>query len=323
MPEITHSSLHRIELFCKVAEALSFTAAAEQAGTSPSAVSKAVRRLEDQLGIKLFERTTRAIRLTQEGASYHGTCRDALDRIAQAELTLAQRRAHPHGTLRLSLPPSYGVVDLMPRLPRYLDRYRGDVRILASLSNSVAEFVTEGFDLAVRIGKVADSRLVARRLRDAQVLVVASPHYLAVHGTPTHPDELQDHPCIDLLLPDTRKPVPWEFSRGRRTWRVQVPAAITVDLPLAAVSAAVAGGGFARLLDFSVANEIEAGTLVEVLADFRPPGTPVSIVYPGNRHLSVNVRTFVDFILQEHSQEQARWAQPVGASADFRRNAAS
>ena len=218
---------------------------------------------------------------------------------------LAHRRNRPHGTLRVSMPPSYGVVDLMPRLPRYLDRYQREVKIVASLTNSVAAFVTEGFDVAVRIGKVADSRLVARKLRDAQVKVVASPAYLNRRGIPQDPDDLREHHCIDLLLPDTNKPVPWEFMRGKRISEVAVNASITVDLPLAAVSTAVAGGGVARLLDFSVADEIAAGRLVEVLGAFRPPPTPISIVYPASRHLPVNVRTFVDFLVGDEPRAGA------------------
>lgn len=302
MAELAGNRLSTIGLFCKAAEALSFTAAAELAGTTPSAVSKAVRRLEDQLGVRLFDRSTRAIRLTHEGVAYHQTCRDALNRIQEAEGLLAQRRSRPHGTLRVSVTPSYGVLELLPRLPRYLDRYQREVKVVASLTNSVAALITEGFDVAIRIGKVADSRLVARQLRDAHVKVVASPVYLNRYGIPQVPEDLRQHQCIDLILPDTNKPVPWEFMRGKRLLEVPVAASITVDLPLAAVSAAVSGGGFARLLDFSVAAEIAAGRLVEVLTAFRPPPTPISIVYSASRHLPVNVRTFVDFLFEEQAR---------------------
>jgi DNA-binding transcriptional LysR family regulator len=302
MADLSSSRLGTIALFCKAAETLSFTAAAGLAGTTPSAVSKAVRRLEDQLGVKLFDRSTRAIRLTPEGAAYHQTCRDALDRIQQAELQLAKQRSRPHGTLRVSMTPSYGVVELLPRLARYLDRYQREVKVMASLSNSIAAFPTEGFDVAIRIGKVADSRLVARKLREAHVKVVASPSYLNRYGIPQQPEDLRQHQCIDLLLPDTNKPVPWEFARGKRVFEVPVAPSITVDLPLAAVTAALAGGGMARLLDFTVAADIAAGRLVEVLTAFRPPPTPISIVYPASRHVPVNVRTFVDFLFEEQGR---------------------
>lgn len=303
MPDLVGSRLTTIELFCRAAESLSFTAAAEIAGTTPSAVSKAVRRLEDQLRVKLFDRTTRAMRLTLEGADYHATCREAIDRIHEAERRLAQRRNRPQGTLRVSMPPSYGVVDLVPRLPRYIAKYRHEVRVIATLTNSIAEFVTEGCDVAVRLGQINDSRIVARRLRDAQVKVVASPRYLNRAGIPREPEDLRTHHCIDFILPDINKAMPWDFRRAHRQVKVPIVPSITVDNPLAAVAAAVADGGLTRLLDFTVAAEVAAGRLVEVLTPFRPPPVPISAVYLSNRHVSANVRSFVDFLVEENLRE--------------------
>jgi DNA-binding transcriptional LysR family regulator len=302
MTEIGTSRLNTIELFCKAAEARSFTAAAELAGTTPSAVSKAVSRLETQLGVKLFQRTTRAIRLTEEGLGYYETCRQALRSIEQAELALSHGRTRPHGTLRLSLPASYGIVNIVPRIPRYLERYAQEVKVVVSLSNSITEFVTQGCDMAVRIGTVADSRVVARPLRDAHYCVVASPAYLRKHGVPRKPDDLRKHQCIHLMLPDTARLLPWQFGDGKRTWELAVPSALSVDHPLAAMSAALGSGGCARLLDFTVAAELQAGRLVEVLAGFRPAPVAVSIVYPSNRHLSANVRTFIDFLVEAQEE---------------------
>lgn len=296
MTESASARLDTIGLFCRAAETLSFTAAADLAGTTPSAVSKAVRRLEDQLGIRLFERTTRAICLTTDGAAYHAACRDALETIQHAETELAGRRKRPQGTLRVSLPPSYGIVDLVPDLPGYIARHQRKLKVVACFSNSLAQFVSEGIDVAVRIGAVTDSRLVARRLRDAEVRVVASPRYLRRHGAPAQPEDLRSHQCIDLVLPGRARPMPWEFRRGARPFKVNVDALLAVDQPMAALSAAIASGGLARLLDFTVAHAIDSGELVEVLQEFRPPPVPVSIVYPTARHMSANVRSFVDFV---------------------------
>lgn len=299
MSEIATSRLRTIELFCKAAEALSFTAAAELAGATPSAVSKAVSRLESQLGVKLFQRTTRAIRLTDEGAGYYETCRQALSSIQQAEQALTKGRTRPHGTLRLSLPASYGILNIVPRIPRYLERYAHEVKVVVSLSNSITEFVTQGCDMAIRIGAVADSRVVARPLRDAHYCVVASPAYLRRHGVPREPDDMRNHQCIDLVLPDIAKPLPWQFRDGKREWELAVPSALSVDHPLAAMTAALADGGCARLLDFTVADGLQAGRLVEVLASYRSAPVPMSIVYPSNRHLSAKVRTFIDFLVED------------------------
>jgi DNA-binding transcriptional LysR family regulator len=294
--------LHAIELFCKAAEASSFSAAATATEMTPSAVSKAVRRLEDHLGVRLFERTTRAVRLTPEGVSFHSSCRESLDRIQIAEAELTQSRERPSGTLTISMPPSFGVVDFIPRLHKYLERYRHDVKVRVRLTNSITTFVSDEVDVAIRLGKIADSRLVALRLFESRAKVIASPAYLARHGFPRRPEDLWNHDCIELLLPETRRPVPWEFKHGRNKLRIPVKAALSLDHPLAVVSAAATGCGLARLLDFSVDGELAAGRLVEVLEAFRPPPTPVSIVYPSKRHISANVRTFVDFALASYSR---------------------
>jgi DNA-binding transcriptional LysR family regulator len=302
MSEISGSKLGTIELFCKAAEMASFSAAAAAASTTPSAVSKAVRRLEDQLGVRLFERTTRAVRLTAEGISYHASCSEALQRIRQAGASLTQSRGRPRGALRVSMPPSFGIVDFVPRLRAYFELYPTDIKVHASLTNSISALVDEGFDIAIRIGKVADSRLIARTLFDSRIKVVASPAYLQRWGDPRRPEDLRSHRCIDLILPDTKRAVAWEFGSGRRKLKVPVAAALSVDHPLAAVSAAVAGCGIARLLDFSVSREIAAGRLAEVLSGYAPPAVPVSIVYPGSRHVGANVRTFVDFAVESYSR---------------------
>jgi DNA-binding transcriptional LysR family regulator len=286
-----------MELFCKAAETLSFTAAAQLSGTTPSAVSKAVSRLENRLGVKLFQRTTRAIRLTEDGRAYFETCRQALSSIEEVEFALTRGRTRPHGILRISLPFSYGINCVMPLIPRYVERYPEVAKVVVSLSNTITDFVTEGFDMAIRIGTVGDSRLVARLLRNSHYCVVASPAYLRKHGTPFKPDDLRKQPCIDLFLPDAGKPIPWQFCDAGETREVTVASTLCVDHPLAAKSAAINGAGLARLLDFTVTADLHAGTLVEVLSEFRPPGISVSAVYPSNRHLSAKVRTFIDFLV--------------------------
>jgi DNA-binding transcriptional LysR family regulator len=300
MGKIASGKLGAIEIFCRAAEALNFSTAASGTGTTPSAVSKAVRRLEDQVGVRLFDRTTRAIRLTPEGASYYASCMEALEKIQRAEAGLTQNRERPRGTLAISMPPSFGIVDFIPRLRTYLERYPQDFRMRARLTNSISAFVRDEVDVAIRIGKVPDSRVVAVHLFDSQAKVVASPAYLARRGIPRRPEDLGAHSCIELLLPDTSRPVPWEFKRGSRKFRIAVPSVLSLDHPLAVVSAAVAGCGLARLLDFSVAQEIAAGHLVEVLGAFHSPPTPVSIVYPSRRHISAKVRSFVDFAVASY-----------------------
>lgn len=291
--------LNTVELFCAAAKARSFTAAAAELGTTPSAISKAVQRLENRLGIKLFQRSTRAVRLTEEGKTYYTTCRNAIDTIHDVEKSLTRHRGMPRGVLRLSLPYTYGVKRVLPLLPRYVERYRGQVRVEVSLSNAVIDFVAEDVDMSIRLGAVGGSGLVVRKLHDAQTCVVASPAYLRQHGTPRHPDDLREHCCLGLVMPDTGRLMPWTFAEGHAGLRtVAVPPGMTFDHPLGVLTTALNDAGFARLLDFTVHDDLVSGRLVEVLTDFRPPPLPVSAVYQGNRHVPAKVRTFLDFLLE-------------------------
>lgn len=299
---MTVSSTNRlstVELFCAAARARSFTAAATELGTTPSAISKAVQRLENRLGIKLFQRTTRAVRLTEEGRTYYTTCRNAIDTIHEVEKTLTRHRGMPRGILRLSLPYTYGVKRVLPLLPRYVERYLGQIRVEASLSNAVIDFVAENVDMSIRLGAVGGSGLVVRKLHDAQTCIVASPAYLRQHGTPRVPDDLRDHACLGLLMPDTGRLMPWAFSDGEGGIRtVAVQPGMTFDHPLGVLTTALNDAGFARLLDFTVHDDLVSGRLVEVLGDFRPPPLPVSAVYQGTRHVPPKVRTFLDFLVE-------------------------
>ncbi len=291
-------NLSTVELFCAAAEARSFTAAAAKLGTTPSAVSKAVQRLENRLSTKLFQRNTRAIRLTDDGRTYYAACRDSLENIQNAEKILVRHRSTPRGVLRLSLPDSYGVKRVIPLVPRYVERYLGQVKVVISLSNSLVGFVEQDFDMAIRLGGTSDSRLVARKLHEAHYCIAASPAYLRRNGIPGRPEDLRQHSCIGLLLPDTGRVMPWAFSGENGGSRdVAVHPTMTFDNPFGAVAAALSDGGFVRLLDFTIEDYLLNGRLVEVLKEFRSPPQTVSAVYPSNRHVPAKVRTFLDFLV--------------------------
>jgi DNA-binding transcriptional LysR family regulator len=290
--------LNEIQLFCAAAKAQNFTGAATAAGVTPSAISKAVGRLENRLGLRLFQRTTRAVRLTDEGQAYYDVCRLALDNIQDAENYLTLHR-QPRGELRISVPPSYGIKRIVPLIPPYIERYGGKVNVAVSLSNAVVDFATQDFDMTIRLGQVADSRLVGRILHKAQLRVVASPDYLSRHPAPDHPAALRDHVCLGLVMPDSGRLLPWSFAEdGKAAYEVPVRPAITFDHPFATLACALNGGGVAQLFDFTVEDDLRNGRLVEVLAHFRPLPQAVFAVYPTNRHLSAKVRTFVDFLLE-------------------------
>lgn len=292
------SRLGTVELFCVAAQAQSFTAAATSLGTTPSAISKAVQRLENRLGLKLFERTTRAIRLTDDGLAYYKVCHQALGNIQEMEEALTGHRM-PRGVLRISLPYSYGIKRVIPLIPRYVERYMGHVKVEVSLSNALADFVKQDCDMAIRLGQIADSRLVVRRLHDAQLRLVASPAYLRRRAAPRSPDDLQQHGCLGLRLPDSGRILPWTFSvEGKANSDVAIRPTMTFDHPLGTLAAALSDAGIAQLLDFTVDDDLRSGRLVEVLADFRPAPQVISAVYPGNRNLSAKVRTFLDFLIE-------------------------
>lgn len=288
-----------LDLFCEAAKARSFTVAATALGTTPSAISKAVRRLEGQLGIKLFERSTRAVRLTEEGAAYHEACRTALAHIRAAETALASSRTSPRGLLRVSLPYSYGIKRVIPRLPTFIERYAGQISVMVSLSNVSVDFVKQEFDLAVRLGEVADSRLIARPLHEATFRVVASSRYLRRQGEPLHPDDLIRHSCLGLVLPDHGRRMPWTFTTDAGPQEVDISPRLTFDHPLGVLTAALNDAGIARLLDFTVEEDIRQGRLTEVLAGHRPPPQHVYAVYPPNRQIASRVRVFLDFLIEQ------------------------
>lgn len=297
MKESASNRLNAVEMFCAAAKAQSFTDAAIALGTTPSAISKAVRRLEDRLGVRLFERNTRAMRLSGDGQAYYEACAQALTRIQDAEMALTRDKM-PRGQLRISLPYSYGIKRLIPLLPHYVERYQGQVQLEVLLSNATVDFVKEEVDLAVRLGQIADSRLVVRPLHQAQARLVASRGYLQRHGTPHHPDQLRQHRCIAMRLPDCGRTLPWSFACEQGTMEWNVSAAMTYDHPLGTLAAVLGDGGIAQLLDFTVDDELAGGRLVEVLADFRPPPLTVSAVYHCNRHVSAAVRSFLDFLVE-------------------------
>ena len=289
--------LGSIEMFCKAAELQGFTAAAQALGVTAAAVSRSVGRLEERLGAKLFTRTTRLMRLTEEGRAYFEQCRQALAQIENAERAINGRQAEPSGLLRISMPTTYGHYRVLPALPQFMAQYP-KVKVELDLSNRNIDFVEDGYDLAIRGGAPTDSRLVARKLEEAVFGIFAAPQYLARRGTPQTPEQLQDHDCIEFVMPSTGRGLPWLFSNAGHEIDIAVPSRVSVqgDL-LGCLSYAVGGGGLLQAYHFVARSHVESGSLVEVLQPYRGRSRPFSILYPHNRHLSAKVRAFVDFLL--------------------------
>lgn len=289
--------LGSIELFCKAAELSSFTAAAQALGITPAAVSRSVARLEARLGTRLFVRTTRQIRLTDDGRGYHEQCEQALAQIEQAGRMVSGRQGEPTGVLRVSAPTTYAHHRLFPLLPAFNAAFP-KLRVEISVSNRNIDFVDEGYDLAVRVGIPADSRLVARPIEQATLGVFASPAYLQCRGTPNDLADLKRHDCIPFVLPSTGRVHPWLFHDGGEDIERAVDGPVRVlDDVLGCVSHARAGGGLCQSYHFITEPALRSGELVEVLQSFGGRSRPFTILYPHNRHVSPRVRAFVDFVI--------------------------
>ena len=291
--------LGSIELFCLAAESESFTIAAAAAGVNPAAVSRSVARLEARLGVRLFVRTTRQIRLTDAGRRYFEECRQALSQLAEAEREAMGQQVTPAGVLRISMPTPYGHHRVLPLLATFRARYP-QVKIETHLSNRNIDFAEEGFDLAIRGRAPRDSNLIARKLEDAELVVIASPAYLRRAGRLETPDDLAHHDCIQFELPSNGRHVPWTFKQGHETVEVMTSGAYaTSGDALAGVTLARHGAGLFQTYRFLVEEDLAAGTLQAMLPAFGGCTRPFMLLYPHNRHLSTRVRSFVEFLVEQ------------------------
>lgn len=289
--------LGSLELFCTAAELGGFTAAATAAGVTPAAVSRTVARLEERLGVRLFVRTTRQIRLTDAGQAYYEQCRQVLNQLVEAEREVSGRQAAPSGLLRISVPTTYGHHRLLPRLPAFRERYP-DIRVDVHVSNRNIDFAAEGYDLAVRVRAPADSTLIARHLEDAELVLVAAPDYLRRRGEPQSPDDLARHDCIQFELPSSGRTIPWLFRDGDQDFERQTTGGSSCsDDVLAGVTLARHGAGIFQAYRFTVEEELRQGRLVELLKPFGGRSRPFNLLYPHQRHVPLRVRCFVDFLL--------------------------
>lgn len=297
--------LGSIELFVLAGEQGSFTAAAAVAGVTPAAVSRSISRLEERLGVRLFVRTTRQIRLTDGGRVYFEQCRQALSQLVEAEREVTGQQAAPAGRLRISVPTPYAHYRLLARLAAFRQLYP-EVQVEVHISNRNIDFAEEGYDLAIRGRAPQDSSLIARLLEDAPLVLVASPAYLARRGPPQALEALAQHDCIHFVLPSTGRLVPWSFLRdGQPLEMVMGDAIVCAEDFLGLNSLALHGGGLAQTYRFTIERELASGELVEVLPQYGGTTRPFYLIYPHARHLSLRVRSLVDFLLHPHARSPA------------------
>jgi DNA-binding transcriptional LysR family regulator len=284
-----------MQAFVAVADLQGFAPAARKLGLSPSGVTRLIAALEDRLGARLLQRTTRSVALTDAGARYLERARAILADVEEAEGSVEGERTRPNGRLVVSAPVGFGRLHVSPFVSEYLKR-NPEVSVDLRLSDLMINLVEEGVDLAVRIGHLADSSLVARHVGEMRRIVVASPGYLKTHGEPGTPETIASHRTIQFgamsASPD------WRFASDGREVRVVPTPRLTTNSADAAIQYAARDGGLTRVLAYQAADAIKAGRLKIVLAKFEPPPLPIHIVYPTSRLLSAKVRTFIDLVIE-------------------------
>lgn len=294
--------IEELRVFATVADLRGFAQAGRRLGISPAQVSKLIARLEDRLNSRLFNRTTRDVSLTDEGRALHARARELVEEYDQLERS-AQETAKPRGLLRLTAPISFSE-QLSPILLDFAGAYP-DVALEVSFTDRLVNLVDEGFDAALRISRLADSSLIARKLADVRGATVASPQYLARRGTPQVPDDLSTHEAIlDLNSAD---PQIWVFGSPAKRLEVRVNGQLRFSSPHICVAAARASFGVARIPDFVAEESLKNGELIRLLEKYEP-AAPVNtyVVYPHTRHMASKVRVFVDFLIERYAHMKAK-----------------
>lgn len=273
--------------FVAVAEAESFTGAARQLGVSTAHVSRQISALETRLAIKLFYRTTRKVKITEPGQIYYNHCRPVLDGLAEAERAITDLHQTPKGRINLTAPVTYGETRIAPLVNDFVALYP-ELEVNLTLTNRMLDLVAESYDLAIRLGHLEDSTLMAKRLDSRSLYVCASPAYLAAHGVPHTLPELDQHNCLQGILDY------WRFQENNKLRHVKVTGNLRCNSGLSLTDAALKGIGIVQLPDYYVNTYIKEGRLVSILEQFRTEDEGIWAIYPQNRHLSPKVRLLID-----------------------------
>lgn len=296
--------------FRTVVEQESFSAAARKLSVVTSAVSRQVNDLEAHFGCRLLQRTTRSMTLTEEGREYLAGFSEILDRLASLQDDMSERQQVVAGELRITSPMHSLCFGLQPLISRFIRQYP-QVKVSWLIMNRFVNLVEEGIDLAIRVGDLPDSGLVARRIGVTQVYCVAHPDYLARQGVPEHPKQLADHHCI--LDTSIRQPGRWRFQIDNATRYFSVRPVLEVNGGEPAAEFAADGLGVALLPDFLVRRYLDAGQLVRILDEYLMPASPVSVVYPANRVMKASQRAMIDFLVDNSLSEGEK---PEGAKPE-------
>jgi DNA-binding transcriptional LysR family regulator len=288
-----------IGVFAAVVDAGTFAAASEVLGMSPPGVSRAIARLEEKLKIRLFNRTTRSVSLTEEGRRFYEQVMPHLAGLEEAAAAAAGGASAVRGKLRVNLDPVFYRIILGQRLNAFMDAHP-ELEIEFIARDSLGDLVMDGFDLALRFGEPKSSTLIARKLLDSGIVTVAAPSYIARWGRPAKPEELErgNHRCLEFRNPGTGKPFPWEFHRRRKRILVDTRGRLTVNDPSALLNACLAGSGIAQMLVLGAEHLIAEGRLVNLFPEWTDERYPFYAYYPSRHHMPAKTRAFLDFVIE-------------------------
>jgi DNA-binding transcriptional LysR family regulator len=282
--------------FVRISETGSFSSVAREIGATQPAISRQIGALETHLGVRLLQRSTRRLTLTEDGRDFVARARAVLEAVDETEAAISRRRQSPSGLVRLGCPAIFGRTYIVPHIGRLLDRYPElSVEIVAS--DDVVDMIQERLDITIRVGDVADSTLVARRIGSTISLPVASTEYLAEHGEPTHPRELASHAC--LIMTRRQRPGEWSFTGPDGPIVVQVGGRLRANSVEAILAAVIAGQGIAQVPLWMLREPIREGVVKPLLSDWKPRASPISAVYPSRRFLPPRTRAVIDYLVQE------------------------
>ena len=291
--------MDRIDLFrifARVVEAASFTRAANSLGLPRSTVSAAIAGLEGRVGARLLSRTTRKVAPTQDGALFYERCLRVIADVEETESLFREGQAQPSGKLRVDVPGRIGRIIVAPALPDFLGQYP-DIEIMLGVTDRAVDLIEESVDCVLRVGALHDSGLVARTIGPLPLINVASPAYLARHGTPRSPGDLLDgHHAVNYASPSTGRVEPWEWMEGTTLRTRPLPGRVTVNSAEASIACCLAGLGLIQIPAYDVRSHLDSGELVEVLPDHRAEPMPMTLLYPHRRHQSRRVRVFADWL---------------------------
>ena len=284
-----------LQAFARVVELGGFTKAGDSLQLSKTTVSDLVQGLENHLGVRLLQRTTRRVSATSDGAAFYERCSHILAELDEAEAAVMQARVTAKGRLRVDMPGALAKTFIIPQLPAFLGRHP-EVRLELGMGLRPVELLEEGVDCVVRLGEQADSSLVGRRVGTMTSVCCASPAYLREHGSPRSPDELSTHRCVNYMSNRTGRILDWEFARDGQRVVLTLDGVFAVNDHEAYVASGLSGLGIVKVANYIVRPYLDSGQLVPVLPDWTVEQYPISVMYPQNRHLSAKVRIFVDWI---------------------------